>query len=107
MCCLRYIIPLSWGVPDVDVWISFDFGFGDAMKIATWAAAIAVAGGVAVLAAYWFVAVVGALFDAEEIPILIRIAVPAIIGGCAVLLLVAVLQRLRERKEEDLEGVDY
>lgn len=77
------------------------------MKIATWAAAIAVTGGVTVLAAYWLVVVVGALFDAEEVPVLIRIAVPAIIGGCVVLLLVAVLQRLRERKDEDLEGVDY
>ena len=77
------------------------------MKLATWAAAIALAGGVAVLAAYWFVSVLGALFDAEEVPILIRIAVPAVFGASAVLLLVAVLQRLRERKDEDLEGVDY
>ena len=77
------------------------------MKVATWAAAIAVAGGVAVLAAYWFVSVLDVLFDAEEIPILIRIAVPAIVGGSVVLLLVAVLQRLRDRKDEDLEGVDY
>ena len=77
------------------------------MKIATWAAAIALAGGVAVLAAYWFVSVLGALFDAEEVPILIQIAVPAVFGGSVVLLLVAVLQRLRERKDEDLEGVDY
>ena len=77
------------------------------MKLATWAAAIALAGGVAVLAAYWFVSVLGALFDAEDVPILIRIAVPAVFGASAVLLLVAVLQRLRERKDEDLEGVDY
>ena len=77
------------------------------MKLATWAAAIALAGGFAVLAAYWFVAVFGELLDAEEVPILIRIAVPAVVGGSVVLLLVAVLQRLRERKGEDLEGVDY
>ena len=77
------------------------------MKIATWAAAIALAGGFAVLAAYWFVAVFGELLDAEEVPILIRIAVPAVVGGSVVLLLVAVLQRLRERRGEDLEGVDY
>ncbi len=77
------------------------------MKIATWAAAIALAGGFAVLAAYWFVAVFGELLDAEEVPILIRIAVPAVVGGSVVLLLVAVLQRLRDRRDEDLEGVDY
>lgn len=77
------------------------------MKLATWAAAAAVAGGVAILAAYWFVSVFDALFDAEEVPVLIRIAVPAVLAGSAVLLLVAVLQRLRDRKDEDLEGVDY
>ena len=32
---------------------------------------------------------------------------PAVVGGSVVLLLVAVLQRLRDRKGEDLEGVDY
>jgi hypothetical protein len=77
------------------------------MKVATWAAAVAVAGGVAVLAAYWFVSVLDVLFDAEEVPLLIQIAVPAVFGGSVVLLLVAVLQRLRDRKDEDLEGVDY
>jgi TRAP-type C4-dicarboxylate transport system permease small subunit len=77
------------------------------MKIATWAAAIAVAGGVAVLAAYWFVSVLDVLFEADDVPLLIRIAVPAVVGGSVVLLLVAVLQRLRDRKDEDLEGVDY
>ena len=77
------------------------------MKIATWAAAAAVAGGVAILAAYWVVSVLDVLFEVEGVPFLIRVAVPAIAGGFAVLLLVAVLQRLRERKDEDLEGVDY
>ena len=77
------------------------------MKVATWAAAIAVAGGVAVLAAYWFVSVLDVLFEADDVPLLIRIAVPAVVGGTVVLLLVAVLQRLRDRKDEDLEGVDY
>lgn len=77
------------------------------MKIATWAAGIALAGGMAVLVAYWLVSVLGALFEAEEVPVLIQVAVLAVFGASAVLLLVAVLQRLRERKDEDLEGVDY
>ncbi len=77
------------------------------MKVATWAAAIVVAGGVAVLAAYWFVSVLDVLFDADDVPILIKIAVPAIVAGTVVLVLVAVLQRIRDRKDEDLEGVEY
>ena len=76
------------------------------MKVATWAAAIVVAAGVAVLAAYWFVSVLDVLFDADDVPILIKIAVPAIVAGTVVLVLVAVLQRIRDRKDEDLEGGD-
>ena len=77
------------------------------MKVATWAAAIVVAAGVAVLSAYWFVSVLDVLFDADDVPILIKIAVPAIVAGTVVLVLVAVLQRIRDRKDEDLEGVEY
>ena len=77
------------------------------MKVATWAAAIVVAAGVAVLSAYWFVAVLDVLFDADDVPILIKIAVPAMVAGTVVLVLVAVLQRIRDRKDEDLEGVEY
>ena len=77
------------------------------MKVATWAAAIVVAAGVAVLAAYWFVSVLDVLFDVDDVPILIKIAVPAIVAGTVVLVLVAVLQRIRDRKDEDLEGVEY
>ena len=77
------------------------------MKVATWAAAIVVAAGVAVLAAYWFVSVLEVLFGADDVPILIKVAVPAIVAGTVVLVLVAVLQRIRDRKDEDLEGVEY
>ena len=77
------------------------------MKVATWAAAIVVAAGVAVLSAYWFVSVLDVLFDADDVLILIKIAVPAMVAGTVVLVLVAVLQRIRDRKDEDLEGVEY
>ncbi len=77
------------------------------MKVATWAAAIVVAAGVTVLAAYWFVSVLDVLFDTDDVPILIKIAVPAIVAGTVVLVLVAVLQQIRDRKDEDLERVEY
>ena len=77
------------------------------MKVATWAAAIVVAAGVAVLAAYWFVSVLDVLFDVDDVPILIKIAVPVIVAGTVVLVLVAVLQWIRDWKDEDLEGVEY
>ena len=53
------------------------------------------------------VGVFTALFGADEIPVLIKIAVPAVAVGMAVLLVVAVVQRMRDRKEEDFKEVEY
>ena len=77
------------------------------MKIALWVAGIAIVGGLGVLAAYWIVYVFAALFGADEIPVLVKIAVPTVAVGAAVLLVVAVVQRMRDRKEEDFKEVEY
>ena len=77
------------------------------MRATTWAAGIAVAVGLAVLAGYWLVEVLSALFGAEEAQLIVKVAVPVVIVGAALLLLTAVVQRLRDRKEEDLEGVEH
>ena len=71
------------------------------------AAMVLIGGGIAILAAYWVVAVVGALFVADDIPVLIRIAVTAVVAGAAVLLAVVIVQRIRERKEENLKEIEY
>ena len=76
------------------------------MRVITWTAAIVIGGGLAVLAVYWAVTVLTALFDSDA-PLLVKIAVPAVLAGGIALLAVAVLQRIRARKEENLEGVDY
>ena len=77
------------------------------MKTAQLAAMVLIGGGIAILAAYWVVAVVGALFVADDIPVLIRIAVTAVVAGAAVLLAVVIVQRIRERKEENLKEIEY
>ncbi len=76
------------------------------MKTATWVAGSAIAFGLAVLAGYWVVSVL-ALFGAADIPLPIKIAVAAVLAGAALLLIVVVVQRLRDRKEENLEEVEY
>ena len=76
------------------------------MKIAIWAATIAIVGGLAILFGYWLIEVLGALFD-DDVPILIRIAVPAAFLGFAVLLAVVVIQRIQDSKDEDLEEIEY
>ena len=80
-------------------------GLGE-MRVATWTAAVVVGGGLAVLAVYWVVTVLTALFDSGA-PLPVKIAVPSVLAGGIALLAVAVLQRIRDRKEEDLEGVEY
>ena len=77
------------------------------MRVATWAAGVAIAVGLAILVGYWMVLVLSVLFGTDEAPVLVKVAVPSVIAGAAVLLLTAVLQRVRDRKEEDLEGVEH
>ena len=77
------------------------------MKSAQWAAIVLIGGGVAILAVYWVVAVVGALFGADDVPVPIKIAVTAVVAGAAVLLAIVIVQRMRERKEENLKEIEY
>ena len=77
------------------------------MRVATWAAGVAIAVGLAILVGYWMVLVLSALFGTDEAPVLVKVAVPGVMAGAAVLLLTAVLQRVRDRKEEDLQGVEH
>ena len=77
------------------------------MKTAQWAAIVLIGGGVTILAAYWLVGVFGALFGADDVPVPIKIAVTAVVAGAAVLLGIAIVQRMRERKEENLKEIEY
>ena len=77
------------------------------MRVATWAAGVAIAVGLAILVGYWMVLVLSALFGTDEAPVLVKVAVPSLMAGAAVLLLTAVLQRVRDRKEENLGGVEH
>ncbi len=76
------------------------------MRAVTWTAAIVIGGGLAVLAVYGAVTVLMALFDSDA-PLPVKVAVPAVLMGGIALLAVAALQRIRDRKGENLEGVEY
>ena len=77
------------------------------MRAATWAAGLAFAIGVAILGGYWVVMVVSDVYSARDVPLLLKMALASVAAGAAVLMLVAILQRLRDRREEDLEGIEY
>ena len=51
--------------------------------------------------------VVSDVYSASEVPLLLKLALASVAAGAAVLMLVAILQRLRDRREEDLEGIEY
>ena len=55
-------------------------------------------------AAYFFIVDV---FGDTDVPLALRAAIPASVLGVLVLLGAALVDRLRNRKHEDLEGADY
>ena len=63
--------------------------------------------GVAILASYWIVAVISALLFEEEVPILIKIAVPAVLVGLGLLFITTIRDRIRDKKKEDFKEVKY
>ena len=77
------------------------------MKTAQFVAMVLIGGGIAILAAYWVVAVVGALFGADDVPVAIKVAVTAVVAGAGVLLAIVIVQRIRERREENLKEIEY
>ena len=80
---------------------------GSVMKVGLWLGGVLVAAGTLVLAGYALYYFSQAFFDAEDIPLLLKVAVPAIAGGMLVLLAVVVIDRLKHRKRDSLQEVDY
>jgi hypothetical protein len=63
--------------------------------------------GVAILGSYWIVAVISALLFEEEVPILIKIAAPAVLVGLGLLFITTIRDRIRDKKKEDFKEVEY
>tara|TARA_Y100000588_G_scaffold347473_1_gene396298 strand:+ start:847 stop:1071 length:225 start_codon:yes stop_codon:yes gene_type:complete len=63
--------------------------------------------GVAILASYWVIAVMSAVFFEDEVPILIKIAIPAVFVGSALLFITTIRDRMRDKKKENFKEVKY
>ena len=63
--------------------------------------------GVAILCSYWIIAVISSVIFEDEVPILIKIALPAVFVGSALLLITTIRDRIRDKKKENFEEVKY
>ena len=59
------------------------------------------------LLGYGMYSLVVAIYSTEDIPLIIRLAVPIIIGGLMVLIVSVVRDRLRDRSNEKFREVNY
>ena len=64
-------------------------------------------GGIAILVAYWFFNLISSLLFEEEVPILIKIAVPAVLVGFGLLFITTIRDRIRDKSKEDFKEVKY
>jgi len=63
--------------------------------------------GVAILSSYWIIAVISSVIFEDEVPILIKIALPAVFVGSALLFITTIRDRIRDKKKENFEEVKY
>ena len=54
--------------------------------------------GVAILSSYWIIAVISSVIFEDEVPILIKIALPAVFVGSALLFITTIRDRIRDKK---------
>ena len=59
------------------------------------------------LLGYGMYSLLVAIYSTEDIPLIIRLAVPIIIGGLMVLIVSVVRDRLRDRRNEKFREVKY
>ncbi len=76
-------------------------------KVAVWIGGILVLAGALVLLGYGVYYFSQEFFGAEDVPLAIQVALPAIVVGVVVLVVAVLLERLRGGKGEEFKGVKY
>ncbi len=77
------------------------------MKLIEKAGVVLIVAGVAALVGYGMYGALTAIVGDEEVPLLIRVALPAAAVGLVLVVAALVVDRLRRRKAETFEEVDY
>ncbi len=63
--------------------------------------------GIGVLILYWAYFVLLAIFSENDVPLVLKLAIPVTIIGMILLLVSVIRDRLRERKEEKFKEVEF
>jgi hypothetical protein len=66
-----------------------------------------VVAGLAVLVGYGVYETLRAIFTESDVPVLIQVAVPVCVAGAVILLGATLIQRMKRRKQDGLEEVEY
>ena len=77
------------------------------MKLVEKAGLVLIVAGLGALVGYGLYQTFTALAGAEDVPLLIRIALPAAAVGLVFVVVAVLVDRLRRRKAETFEEVDY
>ena len=77
------------------------------MKLIEKAGVVLIVAGLGALVGYGLYEAFAALAGAEDVPLLIRIALPAAAVGLVFVVVAVLVDRLRRRKDETFEEADY
>ena len=80
-----------------------DRGAKKAIGIGMWL----VLAGLATLVGYGVYETLRAIFTESDVPVLIQVAVPVCVAGAVILLGATIMHRMKRRKHEGLEEVEY
>ena len=70
-------------------------------------AAVLLIGGLGVLIGYWLYFLLSVIYTEQDVPVLIKVAVPMVILGLILLISTIALHRIQSSKKENFEEVDY
>ena len=77
-----------------------------ALRAAAWVGGTLAVAGAAALIGYGAYAAGREFFDSDDIPLVVRIAVPAVIAGLLILLATVIVDRLRHRADPRIERAE-
>ena len=74
-----------------------------AIRVGMWL----VVAGLAALVGYGVYETLRGIFDEPDVPVLIQVAIPVCVAGAVILIGATFIQRMKHRKQDGLEEVEY
>lgn len=77
------------------------------MKIAQIVGGVLIVGGLLVLFGYGLNEAVGDFFESSDIPVAVKVALPTVVLGFMVLIVVVIVERFKSRARDSFKEADY